>query len=216
MNLDRWLPGDRAAAGPPPSWRLSLAGTPTNPRAATSCSVATTLARRAASGAPRGCKRPRFLPLTFGAEDEVDARQPGHGERELLRVFDEVGQARPALGLALDQPLDQRRGLSFQAHQERLVGAEDLAQPICIVIGLEGLGDEQEPVSGLAVERARGLDVLAPELVAKRRVRPGERLELDRRVRYVVVSQRVDGAVRTEVFPTPGGPVMRTVNTRPG
>ena len=58
-------------------------------------------------------------------------------------MFDEAGQARPTLRLALDEPLDQRGGLRFQAHQEGLVGTQDDAQPICIVVRLEGLGDEQ-------------------------------------------------------------------------
>jgi hypothetical protein len=39
-----------------------------------------------------------FRALTLGAEDEVDAAERGHGDRELLRVFDEVGQTDQLVG----------------------------------------------------------------------------------------------------------------------
>ena len=115
----------------------------------------------------------------------------GHRDGELLRVLDEPGETGPALGLALDDALDQRLGPSFQADEEGLVGAQDVQQPVQIVVRLERLDDEQQAMTGFAVQRARGLDLPAPELVAELGVGPCERLELDRRVRHVVVGQRV-------------------------
>src|SRR4051812_16018370 len=59
-------------------------------------------------------------------------------------------------------------------------------------VGLHGPCDYQQPVAGLAVERARLRDVPPPVVVAGRWMGPGERLYLNCSVPYVVVAERVD------------------------
>lgn len=96
-------------------------------------------------------RRHVFGAFSLGAQDQVDPGQNRHRPGQLLRVLDEARQPRPARGLALDDALDQARRLGLQPHEEDLVRADRIQQLGDVGVGFKGLGDEQQPVPGLAV-----------------------------------------------------------------
>jgi hypothetical protein len=66
-----------------------------------------------------------------------------------------------------------------------------LKEVLHVIVGLERLGDEQEALASVAVQRARGLHMAAPLLVGQGGMRPDERLDVDRGVGDVVVRECV-------------------------
>ena len=79
------------------------------------------------------------------------------------------------------------RRLGLQPHEEDLVRADRIQQLGDVGVGFKGLGDEQQPVPGLAVELAGHAEMPGPLLIGQGRVRPHQHFDFDGRVGGVVV-----------------------------